>query len=380
MHETFSVRRARNPEATRAAIVFSSVNANGFSFFNLFEQFEDDLHRIYIRDPHDQWYDQGVSDEITSWGELVAQIRKALSELNVKQVLTFGSSMGGYASLRLAAQIDPYICIAISPQTLLDRRLPHTPKQPVSSESWDLSPYVNAWQPKNAAIFFGAADFVDIFNVFRINWQGADLLPIAGQDHLVAQFLARKRIFLAMITDFVTKGTYTPVLRTQGRGAKFDKTCFDDVQRQLITRVVEGFYLRANWDVLAHLRALKALHKWADGLHLEAKILSKRGEFEDAIKAADKALSLAKKSVTISDGYAHILRKAGQIDAAIAGYERSLQLRAKHYQALCSLGELYHEKGDIDTATTMLREAASVRPRLKRAQDIATSLNIELSV
>ena len=380
MYETFSIRKATGENVSRVAVIFSSVNANGFSFFNLFEQFEANLHRIYIRDPYDQWYDQGVSEEITTWPALVAEIQRGIETLGAKDVMTFGASMGGYASLKLASQIKAHTCIAISPQTLLDHRLPHTPKQPVAPENRDLSYSLDPWQPNNAAIFFGAADFVDIFNVFRIDWKGVDIFPIKGKDHLVAQYLLQRRVMRAMINDFVNKGAYTPNLRLQDRSVPLDRSCFDVVQRLLINRVVEGFYLKAGWDVLAHLRALKALHKWADGLHMEAKILARKGETEDALKSAAKALSLAPSSVTISDTYAGIYRSAGRLEEAIAGYRRSLELRAKHYQALCYLGELLHKTGNHTEAADMLRQAVEVRPRQVKAQTIAETLNIDLGL
>jgi tetratricopeptide (TPR) repeat protein len=379
MEETFSVRAATGESTKRAAVIFSSVNANGFSFFNLFEQFSENLHRIYVRDPYDCWYDKGVSEDIDSWDRLSEEIQSSLKELGATQVMVFGSSMGGYASLRLSSEINPHTCIAISPQTLLDRRLPHTPQSSVSRQSRDISLYMNSWRPKNAAVFFGAADFVDIFNVFRINWLGVDLFPIAGQDHLVAQYLLGKRAMLAIVEDFVLKGAYTPNLRLQRQGIRFDRACFDDAQRILINRIVEGYYLEAGWDVLRCIKALKALHKWADAFHLEAKILAKMRRFDEAIISGGKALALAPNSVTISDGLAEILRKAERTEEAIAGYRNSLKLRAKHYQALCSLAELEHRQGNVEEASRLLQQAVEVRPRQKKAQNIAEKLGISVN-
>jgi tetratricopeptide (TPR) repeat protein len=378
MYETFSVLPAKDASCKRAAVVFSSLNANGFSFYNLFEQFSDNIHRIYLRDPFDQWYDQGISDEVPDWDAVIAKTMEALKELDVKHFMTFGASMGGYAALRFAAQCDADLCIALSPQTLLDRRLPHTPKKEVDIRNRDIKPYLDCWRSKNAAIFFGAADFVDIFNVFRINWQGADLFPIAGQDHLVAQYLLSKRVMSAMVADFVNKGAYSPITRMQGKKVKLDRVCFDEVQRLLINRIVEGFYMDAPWDVLASTRSLKALHAWADGYHIEARMLARKKDYPAAIRAANKAYSLAENSVTISDALAEIHYQAGNLDDAIEGYRRSLGIRSKHYGALCRLGTLLHSKGDVDGALDMLAQAVEIRPRLTRAQSIAKNLNLEL--
>ncbi len=378
--ETLMVKRAGRADTVRVAVVFSSLNANGFSFYNLFEQFGEKLHRIYIRDPHDQWYDRGISDTLTSWADVSQAIQKEIDALGATEVLTFGASMGAYACIRFAREVDAAACIALSPQTLLDRRLPHTPREPVQDANRDLGQMLGSWRPQCTAVFFGAADFVDVYNVLRVGWQGAHLYPVADQDHLVSQFLLSKKVMYALIKDFVEEGLFSGAKRLHSKGISLDRNCFDTVQYQLIARVVEGYYLDAPWDVLACLRALKALNTWADGYHIEARILARMGAFEQAGKAAQRAVRLAPKSVTISDAYADIMAKSGDTEAAIEGYRRSLRLRSKHYGALCRLGELLHRMGETAEAEALLHQAVQIRPRLKRAFSIAERLGIELKV
>jgi tetratricopeptide (TPR) repeat protein len=378
MDETLLAKTADSPDITRVAVVFSSVNANGFSFYNLFEQFSEKLHRIYVRDPHDQWYDQGVSEELTSWPEVADAIRAEIEKLGATEVLTFGASMGAYAGIRFAREVDACACIAMSPQTILDGRLPHTPRDPVDQANHDLGRLLGSWQPRCTSIFFGAADFVDIYNVLRVSWQGAALYPVAEQDHLVAQFLLSKQVFHGLIGEFVETGRFSGEAQLCDKGIALDLNCFDEVQRLLINRIVEGYYLEAPWDVMTCQRALKVLQPWADGYNIEAQMLVREKDFEAAARAVSKARRLAPKSVTLSDAYADVMARAGRIDEAIDGYRRSLKLRSKHYGALCRLSELLHNNGDAEEAETLLRQAIEVRPRLPRAFTIAERLGIEL--
>lgn len=379
MDETLLAKAANAPNVTRAAVVFSSVNANGFSFFNLFEQYADGLHRIYVRDPYDQWYDQGISDRLTSWPAVSKAIQAKIKKLGATEVLTFGASMGAYAGIRFAREIDACACIAMSPQTILDSRLPHTPRNPVSEVNRDLGQALGSWRPRCTTIFFGAADFVDIYNVLRVSWQGAALCPIAEQDHLVAQFLLSQKVFHGLIEEFVETGRFSTDAQLNANGIMLDLNCFDEVQRLLINRIVEGYYLEAPWDIRASLQALKALHTWADGYHIEAQLLSRSKDFENAARAAHRARKLAPKSVTLSDAYADIMARAGRTEDAIAGYRRSLKLRAKHYGALCRLSELLHNNGEVEEAQTLLNQAIEIRPRLQRAFTIAKRLGLELT-
>jgi tetratricopeptide (TPR) repeat protein len=379
MNDNFLVKRANAQDVQRVAVVFSSLNANGFSYYNLFEAQEEKVHRIYIKDPHDQWYDRGISKEINNWAAVSSLIKEALSELGAPEVLTFGSSMGAYAAIRFACEIDAAACIAMSPQTLLDRRLPHTPKEAISEEGRDLGPLLGSWKPKNTTVFFGAADFVDIYNVLRVNWQGASLFPIANQDHLVGQYLASQRILLNLVQDFTNQGYFSVHSHLAKRKIDLDKNCFDPIQFGLISRVVEGYYLEAPWDLIPTLNALSALNLWADGLHIQARLLVEVGEFSDAIRFAGRARKYAPKSVTISDAYADILAQAGHIEESIIGFQRSLKLRAKHYGALCRLGELFCMVNRTEEAIEMLKIAVETRPRLNRAQKIAKKYALDLA-
>lgn len=378
MEETFLIKSAA-PDVRRVAIAFSSLNANGFSFYNLFEKHSETLHRIYIRDPHDQWYDKGISADINTWPAVSAAVRRAVEDLGATEVLTFGASMGAYAAIRMARELDASACMAMSPQTLLDRRLPHTPNSPVEDANRDLAQVLGSWRPRNAAIFFGAADFVDVYNVMRVDWQGAHLLPIAEQDHLVAQFLLKKRIMDALVQSFAETGTFAPYPRLAKREIALDTKCFDPVQHALIERIVEGYYLDAPWDVLAHLDALQALGEWADGYQIKSQILSRRGEHAEAVIAGQRAVQLAPKSVTISDAFADVLSRAGDTRGAIENFRRSLKLRQKHYGALCRLGELLWTTGEQAEALEMLKQAVQIRPRLVRVFTIADRLGIDRS-
>jgi hypothetical protein len=378
MEENFLAVKADGRNVSRVAVIFSSVNANGFSYYNLFEAQKSGMHRIYIKDPFDQWYDRGISEEIGTWVALSQTILRAIDQLGATQVLTFGSSMGAYAAVRFAAENDASDCIAISPQTILDLRLPHTPKEPVADANRDLASILNSWTPKNAVVLFGAADFVDIYNVLRIQWRGAELFPIADQDHLVGQFLARQKVLTGLIEDFGRTGKFSTNHWLQRQEIDLDKNCFDPVQFQLICRIVEGYYLNAPTDLMRSLRALDQLKSWADGLNLFARLLARNGELDEAILQSSRAMELAPTSVTLSDAHAEILVKAGRNQDAIQGYRHSLKLRAKHYGALCRLGELLSQVGQKDEAIEMLKVAVEVRPRLFRAQKIAERFELDL--
>jgi tetratricopeptide (TPR) repeat protein len=362
---------ARSPVANApVAIVFSSVNSNGFSFYKLFEQFAPQLTRIYVRDPMDAWYAQGTGGQFHTRDDLLAGIGDIVAELSPVRTMTFGASMGGYASLAMnvAANID--LCVATSPQTILDTRLPHTPASEVATAYRDLRDPLGAQDNKNTVLYFGAADFVDIYNVARTDWRSATLVPIADRDHLVATHLTKTGVYTDLIAAFCKGTSQKAVTHT----VDIDNRCMNPQAIALINRIVEAAYLSSGEKIAPLLSALEDLPgNWADGYHLCAKATLAEHDIEGALRYARQAARMAQHSVTISDSLGSMLARAGLMDEAEAAYENSLRLRPKHYGAMCALAELWIGRGEQQRAIDLLQSAIEIRPRLSRAQSLLAS-------
>lgn len=353
--------------ADAAAVIFSSVNSNGFSYFKQFEKYPGRLHRIYVRDPFDQWFTRGISAELPDWESLARHVAGRVEALGAKRILTFGSSMGGYASLKYAAAHPVDLCVSISPQTLIDIRLPHTPKNPVPPEHEDLAPLVTPDLQQRSLVFWGAADFVDIYNILRISWSTSRLYPVAGQDHLVAQHLLKKGLVDRLAVDF-SAGAPIGDSFVAGLKVELDRRCMAPENARLICEAVEVLYRGAGGDLLDLLKPLLDGGDWPDADHIAAQVLARRHRFDEAIRFCRRATESAPSSVTIADTYADILRRAGRTEESLQAYLRCLAIRPKHYSALCALGELSMENGDLAAAKKYLDAAVEIRPRLTRAK------------
>jgi pimeloyl-ACP methyl ester carboxylesterase len=341
------------------AIVFSAVNSNSFSYYKLFSGLT--VNRIYVRDPWNLWYQQGVSAELSSPDALAAYLRDVLDRINPSRTLAFGSSMGGYASLLFGHLLELDAVVAICPQTLLDHRLPHTPAEPASGAYADLAEVLPTAPAHDHYVFLGAADVVDIYNVFRLAHGSMRLLPIAGQDHMVMHHLMKNGEFercVRAIFDDVPYVCETPL----------DERCRDPLVRGVVERLVEGFYRDGPWDPERYARALLSLEPdWPAANYMLARVWEREERLDDAMKQAARAANRAPGSITFADFKAQLFLRQKMYDEALDAYERCIAIRPKHYAALCALASLHARAGRRAQALGLLDEAIAIRPRHTRA-------------
>lgn len=356
----------------RLAVVFSSVNANSFSFYNLFRP-KSNFFVVFVRDPFDCWFGKGAGDRLKSWKRIQWCISTIRRDLRIEQTLAFGSSMGGYAALRLAAELDFDYCVATSPQTILDPRLPHTPKLILGDSLFDIKPLIEEAKKTQFHVYFGGIDLVDIYNVDRISWPlGTVCQPLVGQDHLAAVFLQRGGFFSRMVASFANAGT-VECLSEQFGGPN----CVPIRANFALISDIVGVCLLEQRGNIGSLLELTACHQgnWAGAFHLASCSMQAKGYLETALIYSKTAVELAPKSIALNDQLACVLLALGYRSDAKTVLERSLILRPKHYFALCSLAEILSDEGDVDKSYMLLDKAIAMRPRLTRAQELRMHLD-----
>jgi pimeloyl-ACP methyl ester carboxylesterase len=342
-------------------IAFSSVNSNGFSFYQ--QAIGLKVHKVFVRDPADAWYQKGISPGIDDVAGLAAKLREIVAHLKPSRVVTVGASMGGYASLVFGNLIGADIVIASSPQTIIDSRLPHTPTHDFSgSETFDLKLWLEKRPTPPHWLFFGCADFVDIYNVSRVAWTNARLFPIADQDHLLMVELARSGDLLRALEAALWDRPFEPSVAIDKRGR-------DPIVLGLVERFVESFYRDGTHDPERMAMALRQIEpRWAAPFYVLSTLKAREKLWESAEKLAGKAASLARNSVTFANFHAQMLYNNQRYPDAKTALERCLKLRPKHYAALVTLAEVHAKLGEIEKSLERLDAAIAIRPRLQRAR------------
>jgi hypothetical protein len=352
-------------------IAFSSVNSNGFSFYRNLEKLP--VSRIYVRDPVDRWFQRGIGGGIMTPDQLVAHLRVLLGTMRPQRSVAMGASMGGYAALLFGHLLRVDAVFAMSPQTIIDRRLPHTPPEDFSAAPYfDLAPLLrikNRHRPPTH-VLFGSEDIVDIWNATRVAKLPTDAhYPIAGRDHLASNLVA-------------ANGDLAACLMALAEGRDFalnsaqDRRCDVPRIRSIIDLLIRSLYLgEPDLEPQAWAERLKRLEpRWAVPYDALSELARRAGDPLAAEKAAGRAAALAPHSITLQTTHANLLMRLGREAEAEAAYGRCLAIRPKHYAALCALGVLRARAGDRPGALARLDAAIKIRPRLPRAHTLRAAV------
>ncbi len=102
-------------------IAFGSMRLNHkvppFEFVSAFKEMP--AQKLFVRDPHQFWYQRGLPGISGSLKGTGAHLQNLVAQLGVDKVVTFGGSMGGYAALYFGWYLQANEVHAFSPKTFL---------------------------------------------------------------------------------------------------------------------------------------------------------------------------------------------------------------------------------------------------------------------
>ena len=174
-------------------IVFSSANASSFTFYKLTRGLKVDI--IYVRDPFlNKWFQHGYRNDGS-----IDDFTKILRDLTTQysRVITFGSSMGGFAAIFFGIKLEAWYVYSICPQISLDPLLSRSPRKSVQSSIKNLIPALKDRSDVRIKIIYGEVDEQDIYNIALLYTSLDDFCNIntycfAGQDHMLPKQISDK--------------------------------------------------------------------------------------------------------------------------------------------------------------------------------------------
>jgi hypothetical protein len=354
-------------------ITFAPVNSNGFALLARTSQLG--YNTAHLRDPQDAWFQRGVSTSLPTPEAVAEHLRALVRSLNPSRVVTVGSSMGGYGALLFAALLRADAALAFAPQTLLDRRLPHTPSSTVQPSPWlDLASAdtVASLATTEVCCVYGTDDIVDIWNTTRMGGlRRMTPFAVRQQNHLVIKHMVQNGDFVRLIHHYCGKADLA--LRSEID----DRTRNPEVV-DLVHSLVPMLYMDAADDAVElHCERLTSLHPdWAMPYSVRARIEKRRGRVADAAFWIERAIERSPQSLNFAAEHARILMHLGREAEAIIALRRCLALRRSDYATLCTLAILEARAGNHDVALAVLDHAIQVRPRLQRAQALRDRISV----
>ncbi|MCX6123833.1 MAG: tetratricopeptide repeat protein [Proteobacteria bacterium] len=360
--------------ARKIAVVFSSAQATGFTYFKTFKAFEG-IDVVFIRDPYyTSWYLNGIDATYNDWDGLVRYLSILLSSYSLEDISFWGSSMGGYAAIRASIHFPGSFCMAISPQTVISTSLPHNLNknfQDLASNSDNLC--LSELESDRYCVIYGSADVVDLFYMFSSGIADSLLFPLKGGDHLCSVLIHKAHVLAEAIGLWID-GRSSSIMSLVASSAMWHRErYFEFPIRDLISRLVSSFYFESDYqESLNLISELIQVECGIAGVYLiKGRILAELGRISDCIESFNVASVFSLSNLEPSKQLAKILVRSGHFKEALPYLDDALKIRHNDFDSLCLLAEASFEIGLIDQALVSLAKAKAIRPSHSRHSKLA---------
>lgn len=164
-------------------------------------------HKLFLLDRHQHWYHSGVEGFSRDLAGTASRIRDLSAQLSVRRIMTLGSSMAGYAALRVGGMVQAEHVLALSSWTTisaewrLDRGVVHRERKVREAQHAAgvdhtdvVQQFVEGRKPKSIRVVYDPENLHDNLQVrrlFKTSRLEVCFDPRPGAGHLVGFDMAR---------------------------------------------------------------------------------------------------------------------------------------------------------------------------------------------
>ena len=339
----------------RAVLAFSHRGSTSFAFYSLLKPLEQT--KVFLRDPNDDWYSNGLPDIAGGLPGLCVRLQQITSELKLKRVGAIGASMGGYGAILVGATLGIDRVLALVPQTLLDKRFPLSPENMSAYRYADLRPLVAAAARTNIDIVIGQNDLMDAYYASRLaSLENVRVFQVPGTAHLVTQTLHER----GQLYDCIRAWNDGQVSANLQPAPHLRDPAVSQALEEL-AQAIHGGELRNGLRSLDAIRSL--VPNWPGALFTQGIIELKAGNPDHALATLSQCADITPDWAEV---YFHLARahfRTGDLGTAIQIVGKSLALNPSWAEANYDLGN-YHEKaGRFEEALAAFGKAAQIKPK-----------------
>jgi len=350
-----SVLEVRDPGWETVVVSFAHRGAAGFAYYRLLDELP--VSRVFVRDPTDSWYNGDVAGLGATVAEITRTLRDAIGETGATRVVTLGSSMGGYAAALFGCLLSAERVVALSPQTLLDRRFPLAPAADVRLQVPDLRPVIDAAIGTDVLAVTGGDDLVDAFYVGRLaGLPTVRSLAVPDASHTFADELHRRGRLVPVLADLVD-GAVPDDCRAH--------PCADPDVAARVDEAVLRFHDRDPAGAASAIEPVcAALPRWAGAQFLRGRALLATARPAEAAEAFGAARDANPGWFEPYRELGRALLALGRVDEAETYLRRAVELRPHWAEAHVFLADCVARQGNVAEARDLLDRALELKPVL----------------
>lgn len=315
-------------------------------------------HVIYLNDPNREWYQNGVPGFSRSITETVSLLRDWADALGATEIITIGSSMGGYGALLHGLALDARIC-AFGAETVLG--LPYSRSQKMMPQGCahvvpDLTGQM-ASHGQPIMMILGEEDPTDVYCASLVSaFPHVQTLSFQATDHAVARYLLNKGV-LEDILRHVIRGSALPDMPACGRSPFMPE--FAALQHRAYHQFAESDFSVAV-ETFRQALLLNPLSGYC--LKMLGNGLIKLGQNEQALDVAFKLAALFPDNDEAEFHVARGLRMCGYAAQAENLLLRMTERHPGFSKAYYDLGLIYLAAKQPDKARDHFAKALAAEP------------------
>ncbi|WP_271084245.1 tetratricopeptide repeat protein [Brevundimonas sp. NIBR11] len=306
---------------------------------------------IHVMGRGDDWY------QYADMEAALATVRAATA--GATRVLTYGSSMGGYAALRFADAVGATDALALSPQYSID------PKVAVHERRWSQDFHRIRWRPELSGPISTSARAVVIYDPTSPDrWHGERIAQDIAIDAIRLPYTAHP------VTTYLSDTNLLGPLIASLLAGDFDARALRREARRL--RAANGIYLGELAAAQPRRRvatalslARRALAVSPGGYHAQvslARLLSQEGQHDEALAILAAVVQQSDRTLTYVIDHANAFMAAGRTAEAriIADEALARAPDVAHLHAWAA--HICWLNGDLSDARSLIRGALRLDP------------------
>lgn len=372
--ETIVARAIPCEDLTRWVITFDNYGiGNGFDRDGFSQDFlrEQGISAVHIMGRREDWYQ--YPDMIDATEAVKAYLSGA------KQVVTYGSSMGGYAALRFADLLNANAALALSPQYSIN------PQKAPFETRWMQDARRIVWLPNQEPPLPKSARSVIVYDPTTIDQMHVDSIaletvlesiPLRYSGHPSGWVIADMHLLAPLLFDVLDGVTDLSRYRKAARaGRGLSSTYLVNLARALPAK-------RAHVALALAERAVAIKPTHVDALHCLADHLVSAGRYDEAVDFYTRAVTASRNGIAGLVPFATGLLRMGRQQEAM-NIVRDVTSRPEaallaHLHAWHGL--IAYQSGLTKEALDAVRRALELHPTEPAYQQLQASYKAELSL
>ena len=352
-----------NESSKKLVLLFSAMNmkAGQFNYKQAGRTLDENV--IFLNDTSNQWYQEGIESLGDTFKTTIETIKQWIKVLNIEEVYTIGTSMGGYAAIQYGIHLNAKI-LSFATRTILNT--PHSKSKSKIKPSTqiicnDLRTIVND-SKEDIFLLCGESDPQDVFSASLLkDYKKVKLISLKGVDHYVPTALARDHALFNIFNTFVKNGE-PDISKLTNKGLILESNGTAKLLYNAYQFQKNGMYGSAE------LEAIKVLEKYPyseSALFILGKSLLKQNKYKDAAYYFSMAYSMAPNISEYAFFYAHAIRLDGAKIQSIYLLDNLLKKFPNYSRAYYAKGTILASEKEFKYAIQNINRAIKLDPHNK---------------